>query len=52
MKKTLNIPGRIMDKNLEELSHTTGTEEPYWRPRRQLLTLHGTLTVIVDTVSG
>lgn len=52
MKKTLNIPGRIMDTNLAELRDTTGTDEPFWRPRRQLLTLHGTLTVIVDTVSG
>lgn len=52
MKKTLNIPGRIMDTNLAELRDTTGTDEPFWGPRRQLLTLHGTLTVTVDTVSG
>ena len=52
MKKTLNIPGRIMNTNLAELRDTTGTDEPFWRPRRQMLILHGTVSGIVDTVSG
>lgn len=41
-----------MDTKLAELKDITGTDDPFWRPRRQLLTLHGTLSVIVDTVSG